>query len=387
MRKASVSNNSKKPWQKGYELDYLKTVASTFNEWNRFSLSPFSKIKKNNVADALSKKELDIGQHSIIKSKVSKSGSTIYYLPGVPLTNKAKGDRTVDAIAVIDPRGWKEAQDKLASYKENTWVYCWAEDERYCKLIQDSGYIKVGAKITSFAEVHAIFYKPANVATLVLFTNGGVEHHNLTKVLSSVPKATIESIRKKLEGGEFDFTNHYSNYNKRSSWSALALRGYSKDPGFITKPSEMNEAWLEEHKNENFKLQDTKLRKQFPEVEELLKPFDGCEIHRIRLMRLAPGNGELARHTDQVDEDSGVADGKLVRLHWPIKTNPNVIFNSWDDDGRKVEVHMEAGTCWYLDTRKPHRAENTGKEERIHLVVDIVSNQKIRDMISNGVRA
>ena len=38
-------------------------------------------------------------------------------------------------------------------------------------------------------------------------------------------------------------------------------------------------------------------------------------------MNLAPGGGELERHTDQVDPDAGVNDAKLMRFHFPIVTN------------------------------------------------------------------
>ena len=33
-----------KPWQKGYELDFLKEKAARFKDYNVFSLSPFSEI-------------------------------------------------------------------------------------------------------------------------------------------------------------------------------------------------------------------------------------------------------------------------------------------------------------------------------------------------------
>lgn len=69
-----------------------------------------------------------------------------------------------------------------------------------------------------------------------------------------------------------------------------------------------------------FELQDTPLYEHFPEVRELLSFLDG-EVHRVRFMRLAPGGGELTRHTDQVDPDAGNSLGALARLHFPLKTN------------------------------------------------------------------
>ena len=189
-----------------------------------------------------------------------------------------------------------------------------------------------------------------------------------------------EAIKDKLEDLDLSFTNHYSNYNKEGSWSAISLRGYSKDWNFIAKPAEMSKKWKKENEGVEFKLQDTELRQQFPEVEDLLKYLPG-KPHRIRFMNLSPGGGELERHTDQVDPDAGVQDGKLMRFHFPIVTNKDVIFNQWDWDAKLVEEHMKVGQCWYIDVRKPHRAINGGTEVRTHLVVDIEANEKVRALI------
>jgi aspartyl/asparaginyl beta-hydroxylase (cupin superfamily) len=42
---------------------------------------------------------------------------------------------------------------------------------------------------------------------------------------------------------------------------------------------------------------------------------------------------------------------------------------------------MKEGECWFLDTRKPHRAINAGNEERIHLVVDVLVNERIQELL------
>ena len=98
-------------------------------------------------------------------------------------------------------------------------------------------------------------------------------------------------------------------------------------------------------------------------------------------MKLKSGDGELDRHTDLVDTDSGVGDGKLMRIHFPIITNDKVLFESWDLTGHKQCANMRINEAWLLDTRKPHRAVNNGDEDRIHLVVDIVSNPNARTLL------
>ena len=98
-------------------------------------------------------------------------------------------------------------------------------------------------------------------------------------------------------------------------------------------------------------------------------------------MSLTPGGGELSRHTDQVDPDSGGSIGKLARLHFPIVTNDKVEFVVWEPNGNRKVVNMKVGECWFLDTRKPHMVVNNGTEKRIHLVIDVVTNEKLREYI------
>ncbi len=140
----------------------------------------------------------------------------------------------------------------------------------------------------------------------------------------------------------------------------------------------MGEDWRAEHGDGE--LQDTALRGTLPEVDWVWQLFAelGAKLERVRLMRLAPGGGELKRHTDLVDPDSGADDGQMMRVHFPLKTNPGVAFTSWDLCNRAHTHHLDAGSAWALDTRKPHRAINGGVDERIHLVVDVAANDKVR---------
>ena len=143
----------------------------------------------------------------------------------------------------------------------------------------------------------------------------------------------------------------------------------------------MNKKWQEENKDVKFEMQDTLLREKFPVVETILNDLPKDKIHRIRFMKLKPGGGELERHTDQVDTDSGIGDGQLMRLHYPIITNENVIFKCWTPDNGVEVVNMKPGEMWFLDTRKPHSAVNGGNQERTHLVVDVESSEKTRTLL------
>jgi hypothetical protein len=170
------------------------------------------------------------------------------------------------------------------------------------------------------------------------------------------------------------WADHYSTYNVKHSWSALVLRGYGGLVDFIEKPAEMSRKWKADNADKlTWPIEDTPLRALLPEAEPIIAAIPGKK-HRIRLMRLTPGGGELLRHADITDQDAGTAPGRLMRIHVPIDTNPSVEFEMWRLSGRTVRCHMGTGETWYLDTRKPHRAWNKGTTERIHLVMDVESS-------------
>lgn len=55
--------------------------------------------------------------------------------------------------------------------------------------------------------------------------------------------------------------------------------------------------------------------------------------------------------------------------------------SDWDFKNKEHVVRMRCGDCWYLDTRKPHRAINDGDADRIHLVIDVESSSKLRNLM------
>jgi hypothetical protein len=363
-----------KDWQHGFELDYLKSLEAKYAEYNAYTLSPFAKFKKNNIAESLFKGTLNILDDAMLEVVESKSASNITMHGDTVIAKKQKGDMTVSKLL-----GNLETIKKCLDYptdmhgmpQRDIWLYVWAENKEHCQLAEDLNFCYVGPKITTYGEIYAIYYRGKQRE----FPKVDPAEFLSIKKVDNVNVSVIESIHSKLNLLP-SFTNHYSNYNKDKSWSALSLRGYSSNPEFITKPIEMSDKWKEEHKDENFFMQDTQLFEQFEEVKELLKSY-GSTLHRVRFMRLKPGGGELERHTDQVDPDSGGSKGKLARLHFPIKTNDKVEFTVWDVKGNAQKVHMKVGECWFLDTRKAHMAVNGGDEERIHLVVDIVTEDKL----------
>ena len=374
-----------KDWQKGIELEDLLTQEKIWEGYNERCLSPFLEMKKNKIAAAIDADNYVCGHEWAIQSRILKAKSKInmYSAYDIPIATVQKGDRVVDKIACNQP---EVVVETLKKYNEDTFLFINEEHNIDRFVVSWAGFKKLGIKINTFGDIQGVYFKDR--------VEGAFGEREFPEANMMLPeeklvlrKATIpdvsnicDIIKQRLDIMDYEFTNHYSNYNKDKSWSAISLRGYTPDWAFITKPAEMSKKWKEENKDVEFKLQDTELRKMFPEAEDILRWLPG-RPHRIRFMNLSPGGGELQRHTDQVDPDAGVNDYKLMRFHFPIVTNKDVTFSQWDYKAERVSCHMKVGECWYLDVRKPHQAINGGTEMRTHLVVDIEANEKVRALI------
>lgn len=368
-----------KPWQHGYELDYLVSLQEQYRKYNSYTDSPFAQFKKNNIAEALHTKSLMMFDDSMMKVDLAKVRSKITMHGDTVIGYKEPGDYIFSCIS--NPNA--DVKNAVSKFRDkNCWMFVWAEWQEAKEFAKDCGFDYVGCKVTTFGEIHSVWFRNSETALepRVHPEILGAETVNITQC--DFPKVNADIIRQELESAERSFINHYSNYNKKNAWSAFSLRGYREDPSFIAKPVEMSKAWKEENEGwEEWDIIDTPIRKDFRYLNEVINRIPTEKVHRIRFMRLAPGGGELSRHTDQVDPDLGVKDGRIMRLHIPVKTNPNVVFTSWDMHGIKHTVNMKEGELWYLDIRKPHMAVNGGDEERIHLVLDIEANDDCRRLL------
>ena len=374
-----------KDWQKGIPLEILLRLEKPWEQYNERCLSPFLEMKKNKIAAAMYEGKYEYGHEWAIQSRVLKVRTKInmYSAYNIPIATVEKGDRVVDRLAYNQPEA---VVRMLKSYDEDTFLFINEEHSIDRFVASQANYRKLGIKINTFGDIQGVYFKdqPSFLGDMREFPeqNMMLSEEKLVLRKATIPDVSniCDIIKQRLEVMDYEFTNHYSNYNKGKSWSAISLRGYTPEWSFITKPAEMSKKWKEENKDTEFKLQDTELRKMFPEVEDVLKLLPG-KPHRIRFMNLAPGGGELQRHTDQVDPDAGVNDAKLMRFHFPIVTNKDVTFSQWDYKAERVSCHMNVGECWYLDVRKPHQAINSGEDMRTHLVIDIEANDEVRALI------
>lgn len=156
-----------------------------------------------------------------------------------------------------------------------------------------------------------------------------------------------------------EFVPHFNAAYYRGDWSAVPLRSIGGQAGQIYPDPTVKQGYA-----------DTPLLARCPYLREVLGALR-CPQQAVRLLRLKAGS-EIREHRDH---ELGFEDGE-VRLHIPIITNPEVEFVL-----NQARVIMNEGECWYLNVNEPHRVANRGAADRIHLVVDCVLNDWLRDVL------
>ena len=159
--------------------------------------------------------------------------------------------------------------------------------------------------------------------------------------------------------GEDEWMPHFNAAYYEGDWSGIALRSVSGRSNMLfSDPSRRDQ------------IADTDIVERCPGLAGAMRSFQ-CRLDVVRLLRLGPG-ASIREHRDI---DLGYEIGE-VRIHVPITTSPQVTFYL---DGSPVE--MQPGEAWYLDLSLPHRVDNAGGGDRIHLVVDCYVNEWLREML------
>jgi len=112
-----------------------------------------------------------------------------------------------------------------------------------------------------------------------------------------------------------------------------------------------------------------------PGIRKVLGAFR-TEILHARLSKLAAGKS-IPRHRDfaYVRERRWSFERGFVRLHAPIVTDEHV---TWRLQDRPVD--LRPGEIWYLNVCLPHSVENRSRNDRVHLVIEIVVNDWVRSL-------
>ena len=356
-----------KEWQKGYELDTLIDWTNKFETYNKYCFSPFQKAKKNGMASALDKGLLHEEEGVVYEVRTAKAKSKIkMFGAGPEIAEILQGEKVISKISYADDNTGENITNILNEFLEPIWCHIFEEDKLLKDAVINAGFKKIGTKVSTFSDIVGVYYKGEREFTPVPQT----ENINILKTKLEFDHNIIDDLAQYLINMNLEYTNHNSNYNKGKAWQALSLMGHETDSTYVDK-------YLD---GEHPIVKTDLYYKLESKVDHFLDKIPG-KFDRVRFMTLKPGGGELARHTDQTDPTWGTTDGKMVRLHIPLKTNDKVIFTSWDNNGEKHIHNMKKGECWFLDTRRPHTAINGGDDIRIHLVADVWANDDVRNIL------
>jgi len=159
-----------------------------------------------------------------------------------------------------------------------------------------------------------------------------------------------------------DWKAHYNHSHYEGDWSVLPLRALGGAADSIVSVHTGAAA--------PGMYRDTPLLDTCPYLRSVIDSFD-CRKTSIRLMKLSAG-ALIREHTDH---DMHLEAGE-ARLHIPVQTNPDVAFYIMND-----RIPMQEGECWYLNLSLPHRVHNAGATDRIHLVIDCIANDWLKQLL------
>ena len=188
---------------------------------------------------------------------------------------------------------------------------------------------------------------------------------------------SLEEVSKFLD--DLDFRKVKTKYTKGDAWTAISFYGYGPETEDILKPGVLKSSVKIDTKLQYTKISDEPVMKSVHEILEKLP----CTFERVRFMKLEAGK-VIGKHTDKIDKQIGFGDGDIIRIHMPIRTNDQVVFTLYestkDKDG--TEYNLKTGHYYYTDVTKAHAVRNTSDIDRIHLVADCYSNEKMRALLN-----
>lgn len=155
---------------------------------------------------------------------------------------------------------------------------------------------------------------------------------------------------------------HFNQHYYEGEWSGIALRAVAgADVALFPNPDATTD------------FVDTPALVRAPAVKAVLDAL-ACETTSVRFLKLGAG-ATIRRHRDY---DLGLEDGE-IRLHLPIRTNPDVEFLL--DDQR---VDLREGELWYLNFNLYHSVHNRSEVDRIHLVIDCIVNPWLQTVFAEA---
>ena len=314
-----------------------------------------------------------------------------------PFAFRRKGDVVVDALLVRTDAAASAAANRIKTLTKNAplWLDVLPDDQRQNRVVKILGATRVGTRHTAEGDVFAVWYREGlqldDRRPMRLGVVEPAEQRALVRLSIALDPSVVSQLRTQVDAildGQA-MAEHYSKKNKGKDWSALSLYGFSDDAAEIAKPTEVSAV------TQNPRIRATRQLKRRPALKRVVDKVIqrlgvGIVSERVRLMRLAGArtnatSAEVQRHSDLTDKAHGVRDGRIVRIHVPITTNPKATISVWDENNREHAQHLPCGGYYYLDARRPHRVLNAGQQDRVHLVIDVRSNHALRTLlVANG---
>jgi hypothetical protein len=112
----------------------------------------------------------------------------------------------------------------------------------------------------------------------------------------------------------------------------------------------------------------SKIWEQIKPIVKSLEEHHNGTMGRVMFTKLAP-NGHIPAH-----KDGGEYLETVRRHHIPIITNKNVAFIV-----DKEKINMQEGEVWEINNAKEHEVLNLSEHYRVHLMIDIIPNQYIKE--------
>ena len=156
----------------------------------------------------------------------------------------------------------------------------------------------------------------------------------------------------KILDGE-NFVSHNGDHS--GGWGSICLVSYGGDP-------------YNDLVNDKEVL-PTRLLKNCPEIKKFLDMIPGKKF-RVRFMEIQ-ANSQIFWHYDN-NETIDCGSNNNARIHIPIITNPEIDLQICHENN-----YWKCGKIYYGDFSFPHSINNKSNKNRIHLVIDVLVNDKL----------
>jgi quercetin dioxygenase-like cupin family protein len=153
---------------------------------------------------------------------------------------------------------------------------------------------------------------------------------------------------------------HYQKQHYEGDWSAIPLRSVNGDAENIFVSPEINPEY-----------KDTVFSDNCIYFKEILSIFK-CPLLAVRLLKLNAG----AIIKEHKDAELYFEKGE-IRIHIPVVTHDEVEFYL-----DKEKMNLKEGECWYMNFNLPHAVNNNSNVDRVHLVIDAIVNDWVKELFS-----